>query len=199
MVKVFCIAIAHKKGNSAQHVAIAKDVSSYGFFQRSTASEFMSFFAKTVAEKTTEGTRHSIEEDNVVFHAHARSDGLCGIVACDSEYPWRVAFSLIGKVLEEFSGRYPSADTWTGNPKDTPYPELAEHLKRYQNPDEADSISKIYKELDETKDILHKNVETLLDRGEKLDDLVAKSEGLSFSSKMFYKQAKKTNSCCVVM
>lgn len=70
----------------------------------------MSFFAKTVAEKTTEGTRHSIEEDNVcanahacesmhvlcgcvltvytvqvTFHAHARSDGLCGIVACDSE------------------------------------------------------------------------------------------------------------------
>ena len=39
---------------------------------------------------------------------------------------------------------------------------------RYQNPDEADSMSKIYKDLDETKDILHKNMETLLDRGEKV-------------------------------
>jgi len=139
------------------------------------------------------------KQDNVTFHAHARADGLVGIVACDKEYPWRVAFSLIGKMLDEFSTQYPSPDMWTGNPKETPYAAITGHLERYQNPDEADSISKIYKELDETKDILHKNVETLLDRGEKLDDLVSKSEGLSFSSKMFYKQAKKTNSCCVVM
>ena len=59
-------------------------------------------------------------------------------------------------------------------------------------------MSKIYKDLDETKDILHKNMETLLDRGEKLDDLVDKSEGLSMSSKMFYKQAKKANGCCTM-
>lgn len=36
-------------------------ISSYG----NRAAEFLNFFAKTVAEKTTEGTRHSIEEDNV--------------------------------------------------------------------------------------------------------------------------------------
>jgi len=35
-----------------------------------------------------------------------------------------------------------------------------------------------------------------LERGEKLDDLVAKSQGLSDASKMFYKTARKTNSCC---
>lgn len=37
------------------------------------------------------------------------------------------------------------------------------------------------RDLDETKVILHKNLEDLLDRGEKLDDLVDKSEGLSSS------------------
>ena len=36
-------------------------------------------------------------------------------------------------------------------------------------------------------------------RGEKLDDLVDKSAALSQQSKLFYKQAKKTNSCCSVM
>jgi synaptobrevin family protein YKT6 len=35
--------------------------------------------------------------------------------------------------------------------------------------------------------------------GEKLDNLVAKSDNLSASSKMFYTQAKTQNSCCVVM
>ena len=63
-----------------------------------SAAEFLGFFAKTVAERTPTGSRQSIEEDNVTFHAHCRADGLVGLVACDAEYPWRVAFSLIGKV-----------------------------------------------------------------------------------------------------
>ena len=68
-----------------------------------------------------------------------------------------------------------------------------------QNPDEADSLSKIHKDLDETKIILIDNIEQLMNRGEKLDDLVTKSEGLSSSAKMFYKQSRKANSCCIVM
>jgi synaptobrevin family protein YKT6 len=76
---------------------------------------------------------------------------------------------------------------------------------------------KIQKELDETKIVLHKTIESVLERGEKIDELVAKSDGLSAQSKMFYSkshsvsiygkqvandtiaQAKKQNSCCVVM
>lgn len=42
----------------------------------------------------------------------------------------------------------------------------------------------------------HNTLEAVLQRGEKLDDLVSKSEGLSAQSKAFYKTARKTNSCC---
>jgi synaptobrevin family protein YKT6 len=58
---------------------------------------------------------------------------------------------------------------------------------------------KVQRELDETKIVLHKTMDSLLARGEKLDDLVEKSESLSMSSKMFYKQAAKTNACCTYM
>ena len=51
---------------------------------------------------------------------------------------------------------------------------------------------------DETTDVLHKTIDNLLERGEKLDSLVERSDDLSKQSKMFYKQARKTNSCCVV-
>lgn len=47
---------------------------------------------------------------------------------------------------------------------------------------------KIQKELDETKIVLHKTIESVLQRGEKIDDLVAKSDGLSAQSKMFYSE-----------
>ena len=43
-----------------------------------------------------------------------------------------------------------------------------------------------------------KTIDNLLERGEKLDSLVERSDDLSKQSKMFYKQARKTNSCCVV-
>lgn len=42
-------------------------------------------------------------------------------------------------------------------------------------------------------------MESLLERGEKLDDLVQKSEHLGNQSKAFYKTARKQNSCCEIM
>jgi len=50
---------------------------------------------------------------------------------------------------------------------------------------------RVQAELDETKIVLHKTIESVLDRGQKLDDLVEKSDALSAQSKMFYRTAKK--------
>jgi synaptobrevin family protein YKT6 len=50
---------------------------------------------------------------------------------------------------------------------------------------------RVQAELDETKVVLHKTIESVLDRGQKLDDLVQKSDALSAQSKMFYRTAKK--------
>ena len=78
------------------------------------------------------------------------------------------------------------------------WPPLAEHLRRARDPKAYDRIAKIQGDLDETTDVLHKTIDNLLERGEKLDSLVERSDDLSKQSKMFYKQARKTNSCCVV-
>ena len=58
---------------------------------------------------------------------------------------------------------------------------------------------RVQKELDETKIVLHKTIDSVLDRGEKLNSLVEKSTDLSMASQMFYKQARKQNQCCVIM
>jgi len=68
---------------------------------------------------------------------------------------------------------------------------------------------KVQQELDETKIVLvrfrlhvvtcivvnaesqHKTIESVLQRGEKINDLVDRSQALSAQSKMFYKTAKK--------
>ena len=50
---------------------------------------------------------------------------------------------------------------------------------------------RVQAELDETKIVLHKTIESVLERGEKLDSLVERSDALSAQSKLFYKSAKK--------
>lgn len=125
-------------------------------------------------------------------------DGLCGCITCDAEYPQRVAFSLLTKILEDFDAQNP---TWRGEKRTEAitWPPLDQSVQRYQDPANADQIMRIQRNLDETREVLHSTIDSVLQRGEKLEDLVDRSTELSAQSKLFYKQAKKANSCCAVV
>ncbi|CAN6625652.1 hypothetical protein TRVA0_010S01926 [Trichomonascus vanleenenianus] len=201
-MKLYYIGVLKTTGDQdAIELTSARDLSSFSFFERSSVGQFMTFFSTTVAGRTKPGQRQSVEEGNTyIGHCYARSEGVAGIIISDKEYPVRVAFSLLNKVLDEYIAKYPSTE-WnsvSSNGTGPQYAALEEYLKKYQDPHQADTIMKVQQELDETKITLHKTIESVLARGEKLDSLVDKSEALSNSSRMFYKQAKKTNSCCVI-
>ncbi|KAI9314791.1 Longin-like domain-containing protein [Dichotomocladium elegans] len=194
-MKLYSILILDKQLSKARILASSFDLSSFGYFQRSSVQEFMNFTAGTISERTASGQRQSIESEHNVAHVYAHPRGFYGVIMSDKEYPSRVAFSLLNKILDEFLVKFPSDRL---NPP-LHYPELASYLAKYQDPKQADNIMRVQNELDETTAILHKTIESVLERGEKLDSLVDRSEALSSQSKMFYKTAKKTNSCCVVM
>ena len=179
----------------------ARVISSYtSFFPylRSTVREMMTFFDKTICKRTPPGQRQSVQNQEYFVHVYMRADGLCGCVTCDAEYPPRVAFSILSKVLEEFDAQNP---TWKAEKRNEAivWAPLDATVQRYQDPANADQIMKIQKNLDETRDVLHNTIETVLARGEKLEDLVERSSELSAQSKLFYTQAKRTNSCCAVV
>ncbi|KAM3087629.1 palmitoyltransferase [Clarireedia jacksonii] len=197
-MKLHYIGIIKNNETPAHELCSAKELSSFGRFTRNSAGEFMTVFSKTVAERTKPGQRQDIEQDSNTFHAYGRSEGICGIIISDHEYPALVAHQLLSKVVDEFISAHPQSEWATSNPTIS-FPPLDDYITKYQDPQQADSIMKIQKELDETKIVLHKTIESVLERGEKIDELVAKSDGLSAQSKMFYTQAKKQNSCCVVM
>ncbi|KAI8381036.1 Longin-like domain-containing protein [Radiomyces spectabilis] len=195
-MKLYSILILRKVGDKAKILASQFDLSSFGYFQRSSVQEFMNFSAATIAERTAVGQRQSVESENNVAHVYSHPQNIVGVIVSDKEYPSRVAFSLLNKVLDEFLVKFP-ASKWDNPPLN--YPELTDYLRKYQDPKQADAIMKVQNELDETTAILHKTIDSVLQRGEKLDSLVDRSEALSSQSKMFYKTAKRTNSCCVVM
>lgn len=174
------------------------ELSSFGFFQRGTVREMLTFFNKTIAKRTPLGQRQSVQNEEYYVHVYVRADGLCSCLTCDAEYPPRVAFGLMTRLLEDFSTFCPGWKTETRNEAIT-WPQLESDLQKYQDPSQADQIMKIQKNLDETREVLHQTIGSVLERGEKLEDLVERSGELSSQSKLFYKQAKRANSCCVLI
>jgi len=198
MVKLYYLAVVWRppEGGSAKTLKAASDLASFGFFQRGSVGEFMKFTSKMVVERSARATRTSVKEQEYMCHVYVRGDGLSGVLVSDQEYPNRVAHSLINRLLDEFAAAvHPT--TWPSIPEgQAQFGALEPRLHQWQDPKQADSMTRLEADLDETKIILHGTISSLLERGEKLDDLVAKSEDLSANSKMFYKTARKTNQCC---
>jgi synaptobrevin family protein YKT6 len=199
-MKLFSLAVVLAPPKDTAVILVASnDLSSFSFYQRGSVAEFMTFMSKTVAERTPQGQRSSVQENNYTAHVYNRggAEQLAAVVIADAEYPVRPAFSLLTKILDDFTAKVPQ-DQYS-NPATISFPELQTYLTKYQDPRQADAIMKVQQELDETKIVLHKTIESVLARGEKLNDLVDRSNALSAQSKMFYKTAKKQNSCCLIM
>ncbi|CAR26604.1 hypothetical protein ZYGR_0H04220 [Zygosaccharomyces rouxii] len=200
-MKIYYIGVLRNTGEKSLELTEKKDLSQFGFFERSSVAQFMTFFAETVSLRTGAGQRQSVEEGNYIGHVYARSEGICGVIVTDKDYPVRPAYTLLNKLLEDYLIQHPPSQ-WqniTETNASLQMTDLNDMISRYQDPSQADAIMRVQQELDETKIVLHNTIDSVLQRGEKLDNLVDKSETLNTSSKMFYKQAKKSNSCCIII
>ncbi|KAG5491087.1 hypothetical protein JIQ42_00978 [Leishmania sp. Namibia] len=180
----------------------AVDVSSFGFFQRSSAREFIVFLSRTVAKRVALGAKTQITEKGNVVYAYATLDGLVAIAVSDIEYNARVAFTLLTELVPQFQQTFRGKYESVGGKADEflHWPLLTETLEKYQKPEEVDRILRIKRDIEDTKVIMYNAIDQIIERGQKIDDLVAQSEDLGMASKTFYTQAKQTNSgCCVLM
>lgn len=67
-------------GNSSI-LSSASDLSSFSFYQRGSVGEFLTFFSKTVAERTPQTQRQSVQENNYTAHVYNRggAESLAGM------------------------------------------------------------------------------------------------------------------------
>ena len=191
--------LKHNGESSEPHVlGNAVELSSFGFFQRGTVKEMLLFVSRTICKRTGPGVRQSVAHEEYMGHVYNKN-GIVAIVFADKEYPARSAFCVVNKVLDDYVGKFgtgwqtASADGTDGDGV------CQECIEKYQDPAQADKLLAIQRELDETKVILHNTIDSVLTRGEKLDSLVEKSSDLSMASQMFYRQARKQNSCCGIV
>lgn len=181
-------------------VSASLDLTKFSYFQRKAVREFIKFHSRVIVGRTSKGQRQSVSvEQNIgKCHCFVNSNGLAGAVLADADYPMRVAFTLLNEAMRQFEAK--QGNKWLKVETDTEldFPEGAEMLSKFQDPSEADKITKIEKELDEVKGIVIKSMDDILKRGEALESLMQKSEDLSQVSYQFYRTAKKNNQCCQV-
>ena len=180
------------------------DVNELWFYQKKSAKEHIRFNARLISRDCELGMRQSVVLEGEVGTCHwwTTSDGLSVTAITDTKYPEESAYNMIGQIIIDFLETFEKdTEMWAEADADTSlkYEKLDEFLKIWQDPSEADKIYKIKNELNDVKDIMHKNMEDLIKRGESLDVLMAKSKDLSTMSVEFYKKAKKKNQKCCTL
>eukprot|EP00427_Karlodinium_veneficum_P018612 CAMPEP_0169130658 /NCGR_PEP_ID=MMETSP1015-20121227/37819_1 /TAXON_ID=342587 /ORGANISM="Karlodinium micrum, Strain CCMP2283" /LENGTH=195 /DNA_ID=CAMNT_0009194843 /DNA_START=94 /DNA_END=681 /DNA_ORIENTATION=- len=168
------------------------------FFQRGTVKEHIKFHSRLVMNRTPKGQKRSIDMDQNLgkCYSFVHPEGIGACVLVDNEYPMRVAFTLVNEAIKTFLAN--NSGKWENVTADTsiPSPEIETMFAKFQNPAEADKLTKIEKDLDEVKGVVMQSMDDLLKRGESLDALMSKSKDLSNTSVQFYRTAKKNNQCC---
>lgn len=72
-------------------------------------------------------------------------------------------------------------------------------VTKYEELINKKSLLSVQRSIDDTKKIMIVSISQLLERGEKLDDLIDKTDEISFTTKQFKKNSSKLNSCCLIL
>jgi synaptobrevin family protein YKT6 len=166
---------------------------------RKTAREFAFMACREISKKLTledkplpyfitftdDYQKDSTDNDKMILHFYMIDKDESIVIITDGKYPVSVCRRMAIELAQE------------GHEEGTLKAE--KFIKEYQESKDYDKISKVKAELDEVKEIMTRNIETVIGRGEQLDELVKKSEDLSAKSKSFYKASKKVNGCCTIV
>ncbi|XP_016968066.1 vesicle-associated membrane protein 7 [Drosophila biarmipes] len=110
----------------------------------------------------------------------------------DNEFERSRAFLFLADVKQKFIQTYglqvATAIAYSMNTEFSKI--LADQMNYFSQSREVDTISRVHGQIDELKDIMVKNIDSLRDRGEKLELLVNKTENLSNNSVAFRKASR---------
>jgi len=94
-------------------------------------------------------------------------DGYVYLVVADEAYGRQIPFACLERVKDEFKSQYGD------------------------NPDELSKVSRVQAQVSEVKNIMMDNIEKVLDRGEKIELLVDKTENLRFQADNFHRTGRQ--------
>ena len=179
-------------------IALARDLSSFGYFSRNKAGQYLKFACRTTCHRTPSGERLSVRcgYEDYVAHVLVKPSRLAAVCITDKEYPSGVAFQLLYIVAREVDKKL--GQKWrlaTQELKEEPA-FLTKLLKEYGNPKQVDKVGEIKDQISKIKLTLKENLQDIMVRGETLEDVLHDAEDLDAMAKQFAVTAKKHNQCC---
>ncbi|BBN16564.1 vesicle-associated membrane protein 7 [Marchantia polymorpha subsp. ruderalis] len=122
-------------------------------------------------------------------------DGFTYLVVADEDFGRQIPFAFLERVKEDFKRRYGGgrADTAIAHSLDKEFgSKLKEHMTFcVEHPEEMNKLSKIKAQVSEVKGIMMDNIEKVLDRGEKIEVLVDKTDNLRTQADNFQRQGRQ--------
>jgi len=133
--------------------------------------------------------------DKHVFH-YVVSGGITFLCMADQASRRRVAFAFLEDVRRRFVAAYGagarSAAPFTLNAEFAPV--LQRQMQFYSSDPASDDLSKVRSQLDDVKHVMVENVEKVLERGEKIELLVDKTDRLTQQAFKFENTSKQLRS-----
>ncbi|KAG2502181.1 hypothetical protein HYH03_000668 [Edaphochlamys debaryana] len=138
-----------------------------------------------------EDTRVSYTQERHMFHVMV-ADGITYMAVAEEAFGRRIPFAFLDDIKTRFTATYGAgAKEAVAYEYNTEFSRvLAERAAFFSDPS-ADTISRVKGELQEVKHIMIENIEKVLERGERLDLLVDKTEGLQQVSLAFRREARR--------
>ena len=201
-------------GDKATILATAERLDQFSFWYRSQAGEFIRFGSRQVAQHISPGESESILPDDehsalqYCCHGYREAEGvLVATAVAAPDYHQLTVYRLLKTLVRRFREQHgelllslslshqslPSEDTAVDS-----FPLLEEFLSKYQNPEDADRVPQIKKELADTQEVLFKTLDQILSRGQSMEQIMESSQDLSSASMTFYKTSKRSR-CCTIL
>ncbi|KAG8073596.1 hypothetical protein GUJ93_ZPchr0006g43930 [Zizania palustris] len=145
------------------------------------SGNFASVAAQCLQKLPSSNNRFTYNCDGHTFNYHVH-DGFTYCVVATEAAGRQLPIGFIERVKEDFAKKYSGgkAKNATANGLKREFgPKLKEHMKYCdQHPEEIDKLAKVKAQVTEVKGVMMQNIEKVLDRGEKIELLVDKTEDL---------------------
>lgn len=137
----------------------------------------------------------SYSQDRYIFHVK-RTDGLTVLCMADDTAGRRIPFAFLEEIHQRFVRTYGravlSAQPYGMNDEFSRV--LSQQMEYYSNDPNADRINRLKGEMSQVRNVMIENIDKVLERGDRLELLVDKTNNMQGNTVRFRKQARRFRS-----
>ncbi|KAL8090042.1 vesicle-associated membrane protein 711 [Apium graveolens] len=137
----------------------------------------------------------SYSQDRYIFHVK-RTDGLTVLCMADENAGRRIPFAFLEDIHQRFVRTYGravlSAQAYAMNDEFSRV--MSQQMEYYSSDPNADRINRLKGEMSQVRNVMIENIDKVLERGDRLELLVDKTENLQGNTFRFRKQTRRFRS-----